>query len=123
MELFIFGDRKAFDGSFKEADERSITLVDVTEQTFRIFLQWAYAQMSQAQLTTIPLCKDLQLIQDSAKSGAAVPPTTGTTGRDDESDSSMASDRNAAPVAAFDEGAFHYDPEGLGRTRYWKNNE
>ncbi|KAF2823787.1 hypothetical protein CC86DRAFT_457428 [Ophiobolus disseminans] len=36
--------RSVFEGGFKEADDRVISLVDVTEQTFRIFLQWAHAQ-------------------------------------------------------------------------------
>jgi len=35
----------AFEGGFKEATDRKIELTDVTEQTFRIFLQWAYAQL------------------------------------------------------------------------------
>ncbi|KAH7087856.1 hypothetical protein FB567DRAFT_443038 [Paraphoma chrysanthemicola] len=37
--------RGAFTGDFKEATEGVITLTDVSEQTFRVFLQWAHAQM------------------------------------------------------------------------------
>jgi hypothetical protein len=36
--------RAAFEGKFKEATTRTITLSDVTEETFRIFLAWAKAQ-------------------------------------------------------------------------------
>ncbi|EAT83477.2 hypothetical protein SNOG_09285 [Parastagonospora nodorum SN15] len=35
----------AFEGDFKEATSRKIELTDVTEQTFRTFLQWAHAQL------------------------------------------------------------------------------
>jgi hypothetical protein len=35
----------AFDGKFREADERRVALTDIMEQTFRIFLQWAHAQL------------------------------------------------------------------------------
>lgn len=37
--------QKAFKGSFPEAEDRSIHLDDVSEQTFRIFLQWAFCQI------------------------------------------------------------------------------
>jgi len=36
--------RGAFEGSFVEATDRFISLTDVTEQTFRMFLQWAHTQ-------------------------------------------------------------------------------
>ncbi|KAI4680546.1 hypothetical protein J4E81_010076 [Alternaria sp. BMP 2799] len=36
--------RGAFEGSFVEATDRFMSLTDVTEQTFRMFLQWAHAQ-------------------------------------------------------------------------------
>lgn len=36
--------RKAFNGSFKEADDRAISLPDVSERTFRAFLQWLYTE-------------------------------------------------------------------------------
>jgi len=39
--------RKAFNGSFKEADDRAIFLPDVSERTFRAFLQWLYTQNMQ----------------------------------------------------------------------------
>lgn len=35
----------AFNGDFKEASDRTITLIDVNEQTVRIFLQWAHARL------------------------------------------------------------------------------
>jgi hypothetical protein len=34
----------AFKGSFKEAGDKFLPLTDVSEQTFRIFLQWAHMQ-------------------------------------------------------------------------------
>jgi hypothetical protein len=37
--------RSAFEGGFKEATESTVLLDDVTEQTFRIFIQWAHAQL------------------------------------------------------------------------------
>jgi hypothetical protein len=37
--------RGAFEGDFKEAAAGVVPLTDVTEATFRIFLQWAHAQM------------------------------------------------------------------------------
>jgi hypothetical protein len=36
--------RSAFQGKFQEATDRVISLPDVTEETFRIFLQWARSQ-------------------------------------------------------------------------------
>jgi hypothetical protein len=36
--------RGAFDHSFLEAKERTISLPDVSEKTFRVFLQWVYTQ-------------------------------------------------------------------------------
>ncbi|KAI4609514.1 hypothetical protein J4E83_008684 [Alternaria metachromatica] len=39
--------RSAFEGPFVEATDRSISLTDVTEQTFRMFLQWAHSQKCQ----------------------------------------------------------------------------
>ncbi|KAL1793565.1 hypothetical protein ACET3X_008547 [Alternaria dauci] len=38
--------RGAFEGSFKEATDRNLPLTDVSEQTFRMFLQWMYVQIS-----------------------------------------------------------------------------
>ncbi|KAH7122610.1 hypothetical protein B0J11DRAFT_437495, partial [Dendryphion nanum] len=38
--------RGAFQGGVKEAEEKSISLHDVSEQTFRAFPQWAYAQIT-----------------------------------------------------------------------------
>ncbi|KAF1915496.1 hypothetical protein BDU57DRAFT_451017 [Ampelomyces quisqualis] len=35
----------AFNGDFKEASDGIISLTDVTEQTFRIFLQWAHSRL------------------------------------------------------------------------------
>ncbi|KAF2676698.1 hypothetical protein K458DRAFT_351229, partial [Lentithecium fluviatile CBS 122367] len=37
--------RNAFEGQFKEAEESSIRLPDIFEQTFRIFLHWAHFQV------------------------------------------------------------------------------
>jgi hypothetical protein len=37
--------RGAFAGGFKEAVDGVIPLTDVSEGTFRVFLQWAHAQM------------------------------------------------------------------------------
>jgi len=39
--------RGAFEGSFVEATDRLISLTDVTEQTFRMFLQWTQTQNDQ----------------------------------------------------------------------------
>ncbi|KAI4639051.1 hypothetical protein J4E93_009541 [Alternaria ventricosa] len=39
--------RSAFDGPFVEATDRSICLTDVTNETFRMFLQWAHSQKCQ----------------------------------------------------------------------------
>ena len=39
--------RGAFEGSFVEATDRFISLTDVTEQTFRMFLQWVHTQVHQ----------------------------------------------------------------------------
>jgi hypothetical protein len=39
--------RSVFEGAFKEATERFLTLTDVSEQTFRIFLQWAHMSMGE----------------------------------------------------------------------------
>jgi len=39
--------RGAFEGSFVEATDRFISLTDVTEQTFRMFLQWLHTQVHQ----------------------------------------------------------------------------
>lgn len=36
--------RKAFNGSFKEAQERCITLSDLDPKTFRVFMDWLYYQ-------------------------------------------------------------------------------
>jgi hypothetical protein len=36
--------RGAFEGSFRESEEKSIVLADVTESTFRLFQVWLYAQ-------------------------------------------------------------------------------
>src|ERR1041384_375834 len=36
--------RGAFEGSFRESEEKSIVLDDVTEATFRLFQVWLYAQ-------------------------------------------------------------------------------
>lgn len=38
--------RGAFEGSFKEATDRNLSLTDVSEQTFRMFLQWANIQVN-----------------------------------------------------------------------------
>ncbi|KAH6843803.1 hypothetical protein B0T12DRAFT_421148 [Alternaria alternata] len=38
--------RGAFKGSFKEATDRNLRLTDVSEQTFRIYLQWANVQVN-----------------------------------------------------------------------------
>lgn len=39
--------RGAFEGSFIEATDRFISLTDVTEQTFRMLLQWAHTQKNE----------------------------------------------------------------------------
>lgn len=47
--------RNAFDGSFKEATDGTIPLPDITEATFRTFLQWAHAQLhSSSRLADVP---------------------------------------------------------------------
>jgi hypothetical protein len=47
--------RGAFEGDFKEATERIVILNDVTEQTFRIFLQWTHAQLFSSGSTVLVL--------------------------------------------------------------------
>ncbi|KAI4935537.1 uncharacterized protein J4E92_002828 [Alternaria infectoria] len=42
--------RSAFEGSFVEATDRLISLTDVTEQTFRMFLRWTQIQAHNNQL-------------------------------------------------------------------------
>jgi len=57
----------AFDGGFKEANERQIALTDVTEQTFRIFLQWVHAQMDTARDGNVPDLSVLSADPQAAK--------------------------------------------------------
>ena len=45
--------RSAFKGKFKEATDRVISLPDVSEQTFRIFLQWANSQVHDSYSDTL----------------------------------------------------------------------
>ena len=47
--------KRAFYGPFKEADERSISLVDVSERTFRMFLHWVHVQSLQYDTTAAAL--------------------------------------------------------------------
>jgi hypothetical protein len=49
---------RAFDGPFIEADQRTITLSDVSEPTFRIFLQWANMQVFRSNPTVEALCEE-----------------------------------------------------------------
>lgn len=37
--------RNAFSGQFKEANAATFSLFDVSEQTFRVYVQWAYSQI------------------------------------------------------------------------------
>ncbi|KAI4928972.1 hypothetical protein J4E85_005594 [Alternaria conjuncta] len=58
--------RGAFEGSFVEATDRSISLTDVTEQTFRMFLQWVHSQ--KCQLSNGAAFPQLEiLVQNSTK--------------------------------------------------------
>jgi len=45
--------RAAFEGGFKEAEQRLITLDDVSKQTFRLFLTWLHAQREQSTMNTV----------------------------------------------------------------------
>lgn len=62
-----------FKGQFKEAADRRISLVDTTAATFRIFLQWAHAQLySSGRLVDLP---DLSILpcttQPTEEAGAS----------------------------------------------------
>jgi hypothetical protein len=66
--------RDAFEGGFKEAAAGIIPLTDVTEATFRIFLQWAHAQMhSCGSDVSIPDHSILPRTEPTAKLGSMVP--------------------------------------------------
>ena len=59
--------RKAFDGPFKEANDRSITLEGISERSLRMFLQWTYAQSLQFDTSSAALGFDAMLPPDVAE--------------------------------------------------------
>jgi hypothetical protein len=59
--------RKAFDGPFREANERHITLEGDSERSLRMFLQWAYGQSLQFDTSSAALGFDALLPPDVAK--------------------------------------------------------
>jgi hypothetical protein len=59
--------RNAFDGPFREANERYITLEGVSERSLRMFLQWTYAQSLQFDTSSAALGFDALLPSDVAK--------------------------------------------------------
>jgi hypothetical protein len=66
--------RGAFEGDFKEAAAGVVPLTDVTEATFRIFLQWAHAQMhSCGSDVSIPDHSILPRTEPPAKLNSMVP--------------------------------------------------
>lgn len=59
--------RKAFDGSFREANERYITLEGDSERSLRMFIQWTYGQSLQFDTSSAALGFDALLPPDAAK--------------------------------------------------------
>ncbi|KZM19387.1 uncharacterized protein EKO05_0002969 [Ascochyta rabiei] len=102
---------KAFNGSFKEADERHITLEGVSEQTFREFLYWIHAQSLQFDTSSTALDHSAILPPDEvARLAASVDETAGAIEEDsDEEDEDYKSDTTSETkhTPAFDEDAFY----------------
>jgi len=97
--------RGAFEGGFKEATNRTIPLTDVTEQTFRIFLSWANAQLQQSAPVPVP---HLSILPRGPAAVAADGATAGDSRMDateDDVDRSVTSAESLRQVlgTAFDE--------------------
>ncbi|KAF9695042.1 hypothetical protein EKO04_006998 [Ascochyta lentis] len=109
--------QKAFDGSFKEAQERSITLEGVSEQTFRTFLHWVHVQSLQYDTSSAALDFNALLTPDEAtklgtsvnNNATAIEETNSGNVENDESDTkSEASSKDVAHgTLAFDEETFY----------------
>jgi hypothetical protein len=130
--------RGAFDGSFKEATKRFIPLTDVTEHTFRIFLQWAHMQVGQQPIETafpgprvlVPNCST-ETVTDpmTTTTDTDVADNSGGGTGDGDSDSSTVGEPDTGDKSSFspalDEGMYHpivLDNEQTD-TLYYKNKE
>ncbi|KAH6622302.1 hypothetical protein C7974DRAFT_398048 [Boeremia exigua] len=65
--------KKAFDGSSKEAEEQAITLVDVSERIFRMFLGWTHAHSLQFPTTSAALHHEVLLTPGEIESLGIMP--------------------------------------------------
>ncbi|KAJ4338729.1 hypothetical protein N0V95_007972 [Ascochyta clinopodiicola] len=103
--------QKAFNGSFKKADERSIALEGISEQTFRIFLYWIHAQSLQFDTSSaaldhsalLPPHEVARLATSSDKTAQSIEENNDEEDEGNESDTTSQSGR----TPAFDEEAFH----------------
>ncbi|OSS45425.1 hypothetical protein B5807_10171 [Epicoccum nigrum] len=120
--------RKAFDGPFREADERSIALEGVSERTLRIFLQWAYVQNLQFNPFSGALKYDALLPPDEVERIHRKAPTsaevTGTTeeaedGSNYEPDDDTETSTKGGPL--FDEAQYYTLPSGS--ELYWNHGK
>ena len=62
--------KKAFDGPFSEAGERKISLLDVSEHTFRLFMHWIAVQAAEGLLEDLELPGPEVLLPELADSKA-----------------------------------------------------
>jgi hypothetical protein len=102
--------RKAFDGPFKEANDRSITIEGVSERSLRMFLQWTYAQSLQFDTSSAALKFDAVLPPDVAK-GIKQEATTSVeftdTIEEAEDESTTTADSETGSDPLFDEKRYH----------------
>jgi hypothetical protein len=100
----------AFEGHFQEATEGAIPLVDVTEQTFRVFLQWLHAQqhlpcsdVPVSDLSIIPSGTSVTPREPNAKFNTAKD-VANDSGDDSGDDSDIATESSSK---AFNEAGYH----------------
>jgi hypothetical protein len=92
--------RGAFEGSFREASEKLLPLVGVSEQTFRIFLQWAHMQAGpQSSGAAFP---GLEVLVPNCSTEPAMDPTTATTDTNMAEDDGEGSDDDSASDSSTD---------------------
>jgi hypothetical protein len=114
--------RSAFEGDFMEATERVIPLVDVTEQTFRVFLQWAHAHQHLSGSNV--LVPDLSIIPSSISATSQEPNPVSDNEDNSEDICNDSSDiATKSSNKAFDEPGYQFPElsEGQRDSLYYKN--
>jgi len=117
--------RNAFEGSFVEATDRAISLTDVTEQTFRMFLQWVHSQ--KCQLAKGAAFPQLEILVQNSTRKNVEETTTGSAEQQLPHRTSSSPDAETIPdtTAAFDElddddgleSVYHTNPEWINGYR------